>query len=115
MLWADDLILVSDSSYGLQKQLDGLQKFCSRNMMIVNELKTKVMVFSKRDEKVITFNGVAIQNADSYKYLGNIIRPVNMCSGDVFKDNSKFLCDKARKAIFLILKKLRNIGVLLPN
>ena len=46
MLWADDLILVSDSSYGLQKQLDGLQRFWSRNMMIENDLKkTKVMVF----------------------------------------------------------------------
>ena len=71
MLWVDDLILVSD--YGLQKQLDGLQQFCSRNMMIVNKLKTKVMVFRKRDEKLITFNGVAIQNAVSYKNLGNII------------------------------------------
>ena len=60
MLWADDLIVVSDSSYGLQKQLDGLQQFCSWNLIIVNELKTKVMVFGKRDEKLITINGVAI-------------------------------------------------------
>ena len=84
MLWADDLILISDSSYGLQKQLDGLRQFCSKNMMIVNELKAKVIVFGKRDEKLITFTGVAIHNADSYKYWGNIIRPVNICSGDVF-------------------------------
>ena len=39
MLWSDDLILISDSNYGLQKQLDGLQQFCSRNMIIVNVLK----------------------------------------------------------------------------
>ena len=63
----------------------------------------------------MTFNGAAIHNADFYKYLGNIIRPVNICFGNVFKDNSKFLCDKALKAIFLILKKLRKIGVLPPK
>ena len=72
--------------------------------------KNKIMVFSKRDEKLITFNGVTIHNADLN--LGNIIRLVNICSGDVFNDNSKFLCHKARKAILLILNKLRNIGVL---
>ena len=44
LLWADDLVLISDSEPGLQKQLDGLSKFCSKNLMIVNELKTKVLV-----------------------------------------------------------------------
>ena len=27
LLWADDLVLISDSEQGLQKQLDGLHKF----------------------------------------------------------------------------------------
>ena len=48
MLWADDLILVSNTSSGLQKQLNGLHKFCSRNMMVMNKLKTKVMVFGTK-------------------------------------------------------------------
>ena len=58
ILWADDLILVSNTSSGLQKQLNGLHKFCSRNMMVVNELKTKVMVFGKKDDNAIIFNGI---------------------------------------------------------
>ena len=45
LLWADDLILFSDSLAGIQKQLDGLFGFCSKNRMIVNELKTKIMLF----------------------------------------------------------------------
>jgi hypothetical protein len=45
LLWADDLILTSDSPQGLQKQLDGLFKFCAKFQMIVNELKTKIMIF----------------------------------------------------------------------
>ena len=115
MLWADDLILVSNTSSGLQKQLNGLHKFCSRNMMVVNELKTKVMVFGKKDSKAIVFNGMVIQNAEVYKYLGNIISPTTTCSGDILKENSRFLCDKARKAIFGIFKRLRKIGALPPK
>ena len=45
LLWADDLILFSDTPEGLQKRLDGLMRFCSKNQMIVNELKTKCMAF----------------------------------------------------------------------
>ena len=31
ILWADDLVLLSDSEKGMQNQLDGLLKFCSLN------------------------------------------------------------------------------------
>ena len=45
LLWADDLILVSDSADGLQTQLDGLFNFCKDSHMIVNETKTKIVLF----------------------------------------------------------------------
>ena len=48
MLWMDDLILVSNTNSGLQKQLNGLHQFSSRSMMVVNELKTKFMAFDKK-------------------------------------------------------------------
>ena len=50
LLWADDLVLLSDSAKGLQKQLDGLLQFCAKNLMIVNETKTKVMIFGERKD-----------------------------------------------------------------
>ena len=40
ILWVDDLILLSDTASGLQKQLNGLYKFCANNRMIVNEAKS---------------------------------------------------------------------------
>ena len=33
LLWADDLVLLSDTFHGLQTQLDGLSKFCHNNHM----------------------------------------------------------------------------------
>ena len=56
ILWADDLILFSDSVEGLQKQLDGLYSFCRNNCMIVNEIKTKCMVFGGNNNIRIIFN-----------------------------------------------------------
>ena len=57
LLWADDLILFSDTEKGIQKQLDGLKEVCEINRMIVNETKTKVMTFGKKNNCNVYFNG----------------------------------------------------------
>ena len=115
LLWADDLILFSDSLSGIQKQLDGLFEFCSKNRMIVNELKTKLMVFGNGDRGDVTFNGNLLKWVDKYKYLGNIINSIKNINGDIFKENSSYLCDKARKAIFAFFRKTKKFGTLSPE
>ena len=75
LLWADDLVLLSDTFHGLQTQLDGLGKFCHKNHMIVNEMKTKLMVFGKPEISKLRFNFVDIAEVNVYKYLGNLISP----------------------------------------
>ena len=45
ILWGDDLILFSYTVTGVQRQLHSLEKFCSRNKIIVNKTKTKSMSF----------------------------------------------------------------------
>ena len=69
-LWADDLIIFSVEN--LQKQLDGLYKYCVNNHIIVNEAKTKVMCFGKCTEIGVKYNGVLVEHVNEYKYLGNI-------------------------------------------
>jgi len=44
LLYADDLILMSKSASGLQKQLDALASFCEQRQLAVNLSKTKVVV-----------------------------------------------------------------------
>ena len=104
MLWANDLILVSNTSSGLQKQLNGLHKFGSRNMMVVNELKTKVMVFGKKGNKAFVFNGMVIQNAEVYKYLGNIIRPTTIVQETFLKKIQDFYVIKLGKPSLVFSK-----------
>jgi hypothetical protein len=115
ILWADDLILISDSESGIQKQLDGLFDFCSANHMIVNEMKTKVMHFGPKNKVIVKFNGKIIQQVDQYKYLGNIISSITNSRGDIFKENYKYLSDKGRKATFAMHQKLKPFGKLPPN
>ena len=72
-LWADDLFTVANSVSNAQKQMDGLLSFCKSNQTIVNELKTKVMMFGNTKEELrIKFNGTLIEHVDRYKCLGNV-------------------------------------------
>ena len=115
LLWADDLILFSDSLSGIQKQLDGLFGFCSKNRMIVNELKTKIMVFGNGAKGNVIFNGKHLDWVEKYKYLGNIINSTKQMNSDIFKENSKYLCNKARGTIFSFFKKTKSFGTLSPE
>ena len=46
LLYADDIVLVSDSPEGMQRHLDALQRFAQDSGLSVNLGKTKVMVFN---------------------------------------------------------------------
>ena len=97
LLLADDLILFSDTFRGLQKQLDGLYQFCFNNHMIVNEMKTKFMVFGKPiDTSKLSFNSKFIGEVKQYKYLGNIISSIKQPQQDPFTRSYAFLCDQAQ-------------------
>ena len=46
LLYADDIVLISDSPEGMQRQLDALHSFAEDKGLSVNLDKTKVMVFN---------------------------------------------------------------------
>ena len=46
LLFADDLVLMSESPTGLQNLIHGLEIFCSQWHMVTNLTKTKVVVFN---------------------------------------------------------------------
>ena len=47
LLYADDIVIFSNTSEGLQKGLDILSDYCQKWKLTVNIDKTKVMVFRK--------------------------------------------------------------------
>ena len=46
LLYADDLVLISESKQGLQKQLDILDTYCKDWCLTVNINKTKIIIFN---------------------------------------------------------------------
>lgn len=101
LLYADDLILLSESSDGLQNAIDKLHQYCLKWKLIVNIDKSNVMIFNKAgrllEKCTFTYGGTNIQITKEYCYLGIIFVP----SGSLSKSISR-LKEKASKAYFKI-------------
>ena len=93
----------------------GLETFGDKNQTTVNGVKTKIAVFGKHIDVDVTFKGKPIEQVTQYKYLGNITTSIQRPGGDIYVDNYQYLCDKARKAIHCLLKRVRGAGCLPPN
>ena len=83
--------------------------------MIVNETKTKVMVFGKKDETKFMYNGKELDIVNNYKYLGIVFRPISRYDGNLFCDAFTHIANQARKAMFKILKDTKKIGMIPPK
>ena len=74
LLFADDLVLFSESAEGLQKQLTALYSYASPWHIIVSIPKTKALIFNERYTWNVrgSFHYVdnIIEKAEQYKYLG---------------------------------------------
>ena len=73
LLYADDLLLISESEKGLQNSLDKLAIYCKKWHLDVNMDKTKAMVISSSGKLPkafnVKFNKIQIASTNSYKYL----------------------------------------------
>ena len=82
---------------GLPKQLNYFSKFCSKNLMILNEMKT------------------VIHRSQKYQYLGKLISETQTIRRDIFRRTYEHSCNKATNALFSMNKKLSHLGVLPPK
>ena len=78
LLYADDLIIMSTTAAGLQRQLDALQQFCHQRQLSVNLAKTKVVTFgSKPACQAFVCNSNEVERVETYE-----VRPVDDKIGD---------------------------------
>ena len=73
--FADDLVLFGKNQKDLQHNINILNTELKKRSLIINTKKTKTMVVC-REEKIhqITLNNDILEQVDSYKYLGVIIK-----------------------------------------
>ena len=108
VIYADDLLLMSQSKEGIIKQLQIVQRFCQDNGLTINYNKTKIMVKDVNAKyshlKIGSLNNTrTIEIVNEYKYLGFVI-----C-----KDNKKHieqLVKNGKKSSFMTAKLLKEFG-----
>ena len=97
MIWADDILMLSESEDGLQRELNTLGVYCSNNKLSVNTDQTECMICKKTVrlmENKFFFNDTMIKNVRKYKYLGFLVTP----SGEI-KSGLKDLRIRSLKAL----------------
>ena len=108
LLFADDLVLVSQSEKGLQSQLNALHAFCEIRGLKVNLAKTKAVVFNQRTYKAnMVFAGQTFEQVDRYMYLGLVMH-----------QNGSFTCaveslkSAAQRALFALQARCAELGIM---
>ena len=113
LLYADDIVIFSESPEDMQSSLDILNNYCNKWKLKVNTNKTKIMVFRKggilpRNLKFY-FNNEEIEIVNKYSYLGIVFT-----TGGSFSEAQVTLSGQAQKAVFKLkrnLAKFENLTV----
>jgi hypothetical protein len=77
LVYADDLVLISENENGLQVLLDNLAEYCKKWHLIVNCNKSKVMLFNTPKKETVSLKFLLdkqqLEIVSSFKYLGHIL------------------------------------------
>ena len=76
LIYADDIVLVSETRIGLDRQLQRLNDACRRFGLTINVAKTKTMTVRRTQtaaDRPISVNGQELEDVDGYCYLGSWI------------------------------------------
>ena len=96
-LYADDLVIVSHSTEGLQRCLDKLSCFSNDKHLTISNEKSKTMVFNqtgKFHKTYFTLDGKRLEPVQTFCYLG-----FDLKSSGTVKHAMNILNDKAKKAL----------------
>lgn len=74
LLYCDDLIVLSNSKVDMQRKLNILARYCEENKMVVNEAKSKIVVFRRGGKLAQTdefhYKNRTLEVKNEYVYLG---------------------------------------------
>ena len=77
LMYADDIVILSETASGLQSALDALSTYCNCWKLSINIKKTKIIIFNARVSvnKVFKINSNTVDIVTSYTYLGIVFTP----------------------------------------
>jgi hypothetical protein len=107
LLYADDLVLMSKSLRGFQKQLDELSAFCKERDLTVNMKKTKVVIFGSRvNSSPLHYDGSPVEEVASFCYLG-----IELHRSGSLKTAVEHLAIVGQRAIFALRQRCADLKI----
>ena len=105
LLFADDVVLCSQTIDGLQHLLDRLKSYCAKWNLEVNKEKTKIVVFKKGTKAAKAerwnYSQYNLETVREFKYLG-----ITFSSNGLWKKHIKEGVRKARTGALQVVKHL---------
>ena len=99
VLYADDLIKMSNSAEGLQTCIDNLEEYCKKWHLTINRVKSKIIIFNESGKILRDYNFVhknrKMEIVQSVCYLG-----IDISASGSFSHAKINLKDKSMKAMF---------------
>ena len=105
LLYADDVVLFSESAADLQLQLNALREFADTKHMSVNVDKTKIVVCQPqpRDQFTWVYDGLPVESVLEFKYLG-----IHLHASAGFMGAHEVIKGTAVKAMWGMVRQLRD-------
>ena len=113
ILFADDMVILSESIKGLQVGLDRLEEYCDSWGVTVNSDKTKCIVFRKGGKVSLhkwKFKNQTIETVTHFKYLGFVLG-----GSGKFKKGVENLTNQGYRAMFNLKSILHNYPELMTD
>ena len=109
LLYADDVVFLSENENDLQKILNTLECWCCNNDINVNLEKSKIVHFrsqsTERTNFSFVFNGLNMEIVSSYTYLGLLLTEFLS-----YEDMAKAVAKSAGRALGLLISKYKAHG-----
>ncbi len=105
LLYADDLIIFSETQVGLQNAMNKLDIFCKKWKLQINNKKTKVLVFrqcGRKSNKTFYLNNEELETVTTFKYLG-----ITISASGSFTQGVEELSKKGKKAWFSLRSNIK--------
>ena len=93
--FADDIVLISDAPWKLQKLLDICSSWALKNEMTFKTSKCKIMILNETNTSArFTLNNATLKIVQKYKYLGIVITSKYVTN--LFKGHFEYILNKAK-------------------
>ena len=106
LMYADDMVIFSESVEGLQNMLNTLYTYTLKWKLKVNIAKTKIVVFRNggqlKENEQWFYNGSKVDVVDKFTYLGVVLN-----FNGKFSVTQKHMAEQGRKAMFALFKNTK--------